>query len=260
MAAPHVAGAAALLFAARPSLTAAAAAEILVASARPVPSLAGATLAGGRLDVARALERVRLAPVAAAVSASAVTRSSAMVTGHVDSGGLETEVVVEYGRTGVFGQRTPPRSLAAGASGPVAFELSGLSAGMTYHVRLVATNAGGSSYGPPARLVTSPGAARPVATTGAAVVGRAGRVTLRATVAGGQGGGAYAFEFGTTRRYGRRTAWLPLPAAGRATPVRVSLGGLRPGTRLHYRVVVRAGARRVLGANRTLRIPSARLR
>lgn len=56
MAAPHVSGAAALLFSLRPEATAAQVREALLSSVDKVPALAGKTVTGGRLNVARALD------------------------------------------------------------------------------------------------------------------------------------------------------------------------------------------------------------
>ena len=56
MAAPHVAGAAALLAAYRPALSAAALKATLLNTADALPQWSGKTLTGGRLDVARALQ------------------------------------------------------------------------------------------------------------------------------------------------------------------------------------------------------------
>ena len=55
MAAPHVAGAAALVLAQRPELNAAQLRQVLIDSAQPVAGLAGRVATGGRLDAARAL-------------------------------------------------------------------------------------------------------------------------------------------------------------------------------------------------------------
>ncbi len=58
MATPHVAGAAALLLAANPGLTASQLAEALLRGARATPALQGLVGSGGRLDVAGAMARV----------------------------------------------------------------------------------------------------------------------------------------------------------------------------------------------------------
>jgi subtilisin family serine protease len=64
MAAPHVTGAAALLFSLKPSATVAEAKGALLGTADPLPSLAGRTVTGGRLNAADALEALAPASVA----------------------------------------------------------------------------------------------------------------------------------------------------------------------------------------------------
>jgi subtilisin family serine protease len=56
MAAPHVTGAAGLLFSLRPAATVAQVRAALLAGTDPVPSLAGKTVTGGRLDVPQAMD------------------------------------------------------------------------------------------------------------------------------------------------------------------------------------------------------------
>lgn len=58
MAAPHVAGAAALALAANPNLSLAELKQAILATTDPVPALAGRTLTGGRLNAARLVEMV----------------------------------------------------------------------------------------------------------------------------------------------------------------------------------------------------------
>ena len=62
MAAPHVAGAAALLKAYRPRLSPLALKQIILTTARQTPQLTGRVLSGGRLDVNAMLERARRLP------------------------------------------------------------------------------------------------------------------------------------------------------------------------------------------------------
>ena len=59
MAAPHVAGAAALLLAREPTARPSDLIEALTETAEPAPAFAGVTVSGGRLDVAAALDAVR---------------------------------------------------------------------------------------------------------------------------------------------------------------------------------------------------------
>ena len=62
MAAPHVAGAAALLLAREPAARPSDLIAALTGTAEPVPAFAGLTVSGGRLDVAAALDAVRATP------------------------------------------------------------------------------------------------------------------------------------------------------------------------------------------------------
>lgn len=71
MAAPHVAGAAALAFSLRPGATVAEVRQGLLGSVDPVPALAGRTVTGGRLDASAALDLFDLvAPPAPVLSAT----------------------------------------------------------------------------------------------------------------------------------------------------------------------------------------------
>jgi subtilisin family serine protease len=56
MAAPHVTGAAGLLFSLKPTATVTEARDALLNGVDTIPSLAGKTTSGGRLDIARAME------------------------------------------------------------------------------------------------------------------------------------------------------------------------------------------------------------
>ena len=62
MAAPHVAGAAALLKAYRPRLSPLQLKQLILSTAAPAPQLTGRVLSGGRLDVQALLERARRLP------------------------------------------------------------------------------------------------------------------------------------------------------------------------------------------------------
>jgi len=59
MAAPHVTGAAGLLFSRNPAATVAQVRAALIATVHPLPSLAGRTSSGGRIDAAAALDEIR---------------------------------------------------------------------------------------------------------------------------------------------------------------------------------------------------------
>lgn len=82
--------------------------------------------------------------------ASAITQTSAILSGSVNPEGSATTYRFEYGKTTAYGSSAPVPDAAVG-SDSTAHALSqmtlGLQAGTTYHYRLVATNGAGSADG-----------------------------------------------------------------------------------------------------------------
>lgn len=66
------------------------------------------------------------------------------------------------------------------------------------------------------------------------------------------------FQFGTSRRYGHRTK--PQVVAASEVPVTVTalLKRLAPGRRYHFRVVIENFGGRLVGADRTFKVPKRR--
>src|SRR5690348_1769990 len=88
------------------------------------------------------------APTAATGGASAVGRTAATLGGTVDPGGKVARWHFEYGTTTAYGLESGGGETTAG-SGPEAVSVGvvSLSAGTTYHYRLVATNEDGTVQG-----------------------------------------------------------------------------------------------------------------
>ncbi len=87
-------------------------------------------------------------PLASTGSATGVGTSSATLNGTVDPDGSATTYAFQYGTTTAYGQQTATESAGSGTSGVSVHEvISGLSAGTTYHYRVVAVNANGTTYG-----------------------------------------------------------------------------------------------------------------
>lgn len=99
------------------------------------------------------------APVAQTLAPGPVGGDGATLRGAVDPGGQPTAYVFEYGTTTAFGAITTPEPVS-GQAGPqaVAIAVGGLAPGTTYLVRLVATNAAGTSMGPVVAFTTAPAA------------------------------------------------------------------------------------------------------
>jgi hypothetical protein len=115
---------------------------------------------------------------------------------------------------------------------------------------------GGGSTAPGAPSggdTTSDSVVLPTATTTTATPSTTGGV-VTGTVVPGAFDLTYRFEYGTSRRYGRRTTPGRLPADASSRRVRRALRNLKPCTTYHYRlIVVLPSGRRVLGRDRTFR-------
>ena len=167
MATPHVAGAAALLFSHRPSLTVEQAKAILLSTGDSVPSLgAGKTVTGRRLNLDAALRHPAAAPAPEALTgpASDVRASAATLGGTVNPAGTATAFYFEYGTTSGYGHQTPAQPAVSGTQPvPVSAPVSGLATSTTYHYRVVALRGSIAFPGPDGTFTTQ---ADPVPPTG----------------------------------------------------------------------------------------------
>jgi chitodextrinase len=93
-----------------------------------------------------------LAPVVSAPAASALTSTSATLSGPVDPSGASTAAWFEYGTTAAYGSITTSVNLTAAAT--ISTPITSLLPATLYHFRIVAQNAGGKSYGPDQTLTT----------------------------------------------------------------------------------------------------------
>jgi len=93
-------------------------------------------------------------PVVATGAATNVASFSATLTGSVCPHGLPTSVHFQYGTTTSYGFTTAPHTKAGNRYQNVSGNISGLSAGTTYHFRIVTTNSAGTRYGSDQTLVT----------------------------------------------------------------------------------------------------------
>ena len=114
-----------------------------ISSGRTLALLGVIVVAGLATHTSTALA---VAPTVATQAATGVTIQAATLRGTVNPRGLATTYVFQYGPTAAYGAQTAPASLAAGAA---AVRVTGAAAALvpatTYHFRLVATNATGTS-------------------------------------------------------------------------------------------------------------------
>jgi subtilisin family serine protease len=158
MASPHVAGTAALIWAARPSASVASVRCDLLGTGATLPALNGKTVTGRRLDAQAAVSGTRSAhPPADTGASDGVTPTGATVSGSSDPCGTASSFQFEYGPTTAYGAATAAASIGSGnASVPVSSALSGLSPGTTYHYRLVTIRGGARLAGADRTFTTAP--------------------------------------------------------------------------------------------------------
>jgi hypothetical protein len=95
-------------------------------------------------------------PVVATGPATSVTASTARVNAAINPEGLATTYYFQYGTSVSYANKTATANLAAGSTGVlVSALLSNLRTNTTYHFRIVAANANGTSRGTDATLKTA---------------------------------------------------------------------------------------------------------
>ncbi len=197
------------------------------------------------------------APVATTMDATNKTTTDASVNGTVNANNLSTTVTFEYGPTTSYGQTvTADQSPVTGSTNTnVSAVLTGLTAGTTYHFRVKAVNAVGTTNGSDLSF-TTPGLpptattldATNKTTTGSTVNGAVNANNLSTTV---------TFEYGTTTGYGQTATASQSPVAGNTnTNVSAALTGLTAGV-YHFRVKAVSSAGTTYGYDKSFTLYSA---
>jgi phospholipase C len=177
-------------------------------------------------------------------ASSVVARSATLHATVNPDGATITECDFEYGPPPGYGTSVPCSSSPGSGNTPipVSATVTSLQPASSYHFRVVAKNAGGSSVGPDLPLTTA-SAGGPLPQTGAADPTGKSTATLSGTVnPEGNEVTSCKFEYGTTIAYGAAVPCSPSPGSGRS-PVAVSaeLTGLAASTTYHYRLVAASG-------------------
>jgi hypothetical protein len=178
-------------------------------------------------------------PDVATGAASSVAPTSATLEGEVDPNGLQvSDCHFDYGTTTFYGHTAAcVETIGSGSTGvTVHADVSGLLAGTTYHFRLEASNAHGTSDGQDATFSTPPSPSIDSATASNVTSSSA---DLNALIDPNGYDTTYRFEWGTSSGYGTS---VPVPDAdiGSGTgdvAVTVHLSGLSANTTYHWRIV-----------------------
>jgi hypothetical protein len=179
--------------------------------------------------------------------ASAITPTEATLNATLNPSGSATTYHFEYGTpTGYALSSDSAVSGAGAADETVSVPLTGLTAGTTYHYRLVADNGtGGVQHGADGVFHTAP--ATPVSATNVTVYG----ASLNGVVNPHGAATTYRFDYGTSAAYGRSTAEADAGSTDGEKAVAGATGELAPDTTYHFRLVSTSNGQTTSSEDRT---------
>jgi hypothetical protein len=210
-------------------------------------------VAGNAHGPNRGKTRVFGQPQVEGVAAVKVEQTTVELQAQVDPEGVDSTYRFEYGTTSAYGTSIPVAlaDIGAGeANVPVSAELTGLRAGMTYHYRLVAVNAAGTTASEDATFTTvAPALIEDVTVTNVA----ASSATVNAQINPLGSDTVYHIEYGASTAYG---ASVPVPSVGigagsDAVAVSQTLTGLTAATTYHVRVAAQNALGTAYGSDHT---------
>ena len=194
------------------------------------------------------------APTVSTLAASAVTQTTGNINGSVNPNGQATTYHFDWGTSTSYDRVTGDKSAGAGTSSVNVYEgLTGLTAGTTYHYRLVAVNPAGTTNGTDRTFTTqSISVVLPTATTAGAEDITANSARLTGTVNPSGADTQYRFEYGgNSTSYGSHTGWVSAGNGSTDLAVAMDIGSLSEGTTYHYRLVAKNSAGTVDGDDNT---------
>ena len=176
------------------------------------------------------------APTPTNSAATNVTTTSATINGSVNPNYLSTVITFEYGTTTSYGSTaTATQSPATGNTVTnVSADITGLSAGTVYHLRVKAVNSLGTTYSSDVTFTTL--GQVPTVTTLAATNISTTNASVNGTVNANYLSSVVTYDYGTTTGYGSTVTATQSPVTGNSnTSVSANITGLTLGTTYHFR-------------------------
>ncbi|MFT3864534.1 MAG: fibronectin type III domain-containing protein [Solirubrobacterales bacterium] len=214
-----------------------------------LPGLASADAEGTGLEGVTPAE-----PSAQTESASDLDDEGATLNAVVDPRGAATTYYFEYGASAAYGRKAPLQPEAIGSADEgrnVSQAIGGLTEGLEYHFRIVATNELGTARGADKTFLVP---SAPTVTTGAAENVDETKAVLTGSIEGHGEQTSYQFEYGTTTSYGSLAPATEeeLTDETGAAEASEAITGLTPDTTYHYRLIATNAAGTSVGADQTL--------
>jgi hypothetical protein len=197
-------------------------------------------------------------PVLTIGEAQSITRTTATLPGTVNPEGLETFYYYQYGTSTSYGGNAPSVQGVSAGSGteavPAPIGISGLVPATTYHYRLVAISADGTTESPDMTFTTAP-PTPPTVSTGAASNITLTTATVTGTINPEGLETSYELDLGIDTTYGT-SIYGEAGSGSTPTQMTLSLQNLAPASTYHYRIVAINSDGRTYGADRTFTTPA----
>ena len=186
--------------------------------------------------------------------ATFVASFSARLNGSLNPHGLTTTFYFQYGTTTSYGLTTAPQTQTGNTFRNVSANISSLTASTTYHFRIVASNADGTSFGGDRTFTTLTAAGPPVVTTNPATNVTTSSATLNGSLDPHGLTTTVYFQYGRTTSYGSTTP-MRSQTGNTYRNIASNIGGLTTGTTYHFRIVATNIAATRMGHDRTFTTP-----
>jgi hypothetical protein len=202
----------------------------------------------------RTLTTLSAPPVVATNPATNVASVSATLNGSVNPRGATTTVYFQWGTTTSYGHTTATQTKTGNTSLPITANISGLSASHLYHFRIVATNGGGTTFGPDRTFTTLSATGPPVVTTNPATNVTTSSARLNGSLDPHGLTTTVYFKWGTTTSYGHTTP-VQTQTGNTYRNITATISGLTSHHTYHFRIVATNSAGTRMGSNLTFQTP-----